>query len=642
MATGPRFRFAPSPTGSFHVGGARTALHNWALARRLGGTFVLRIEDTDEARNRPEWTQGIIDALAWIGISADDPHFEGPHFQSEYAPRTSTPRSGCTSKGHAYYCDLTGEQIQERAKELGVSGYDGYSRDRGLGAGAGAGAAVPGARRVTVVHDLVRGEVSFDNSTIEDFVLLRGNGTPVFLLANVVDDIEMGITHVVRAEEHLPNTPKQQMLWEALGHEPPQWAHVPVLVNEQRKKLSKRRDKVALEQYRDEGYLADAMVNYLMTLGWTPPGAEESGSEIASWADMEAAFRLEDVTHSPAFFDVKKLAAFNGEYIRRMPLDEFIERAAPTAGRLGSRAVRSDRPAHPGAPDHAREVPDKVDFLFWPDGEPVEYDERRGTRRSAEWAVPLLDDVISAYAALADWTADALKVSLEDGDERYELKLGKAQAPVRVAVTGRSVGPPLFESLEVLGRDETLRRLTAAIERAPDGERRGRPRVRAPVRGGTRPRPRDSRGARRASVRRRAVCPSGRGPSLDGARADDAPDPHAGVVRDPTPVRPLAQPPRSVARRVLQVVVLCVLALLATTGCSPTGRCGRPAGPTRRNRSMRSWCWEQRSTTGGRRRSWRPLKVAARVRIPYGLPRKYQVRATLRSGSPGFLDSLPL
>ena len=464
MATGPRFRFAPSPTGSFHVGGARTALHNWALARRLGGTFVLRIEDTDEARNRPEWTQGIIDALAWIGISADDPHFEGPHFQSEYAAAHVDAANRLYEQGDAYYCDLTGEQIQERAKDSDASGYDGYSRDRGLEPGPGRVLRFRVPDGVTVVNDLVRGEVSFDNSTIEDFVLLRGNGTPVFLLANVVDDIEMSITHVVRAEEHLPNTPKQQMLWEALGHEPPRWAHVPVLVNEQRKKLSKRRDKVALEQYRDEGYLADAMVNYLMTLGWTPPGAEESGSEIASWDDMEAAFRLEDVTHSPAFFDVKKLNAFNGDYIRRMPLGEFIECAAAEL------PADWDRERFAAIAPYIQErlttlldVPEKVDFLFWPVGEPVEYDATSWDKAfGPEWAVPLLDDVTGAYAALADWTADALKVTLEDVMQRYELKLGKAQAPVRVAVTGRSVGPPLFESIEVLGRDETLQRLTAA------------------------------------------------------------------------------------------------------------------------------------------------------------------------------------
>ena len=177
----------------------------------------------------------------------------------------------------------------------------------------------------TVVHDAVRGDVTFDNATIEDFVLLRGNGTPMFLLANVVDDIEMAITDVVRAEEHLPNTPKQQMLWEALGAEPPRWAHVPVLVNEQRKKLSKRRDKVALESYRDDGILADAMVNYLMTLGWTPPDAEEAGSEIFTWDELEAAFRLEDVTLSPAFFDVKKLVAFNKQYIKNLPLADFLD-----------------------------------------------------------------------------------------------------------------------------------------------------------------------------------------------------------------------------------------------------------------------------------------------------------------------------
>ena len=467
MTSGPRIRFAPSPTGSFHVGGARTALHNWALARRLGGTFVLRIEDTDEARNRPEWTQGIIDALAWIGISADDPHFEGPHFQSEYATAHVEAANRLYEQGAAYYCDLSGEQIQERAERTGASGYDGHSRDRGLGPAPGRVLRFRGPDGVTVVHDLVRGEVSFDNSTIEDFVLLRGNGTPVFLLANVVDDIEMGITHVVRAEEHLPNTPKQQMLWEALGYQPPTWAHVPVLVNEQRKKLSKRRDKVALEQYRAEGFLADAMVNYLMTLGWTLPGAEESGSEIASWDDMEAAFRLEDVTHSPAFFDVKKLAAFNGEYIRMMPLDEFIARASEEL------PADWDRARFAAIAPHIQErlttlveVPGKVDFLFWPDGADVEYDDASWSKAfGPDWAESLLADVIGAYDALADWNADALKVALEDVMTRYELKLGKAQAPVRVATTGRSVGPPLFESLEVLGRDETLRRLRAARER---------------------------------------------------------------------------------------------------------------------------------------------------------------------------------
>src|SRR5215207_8356087 len=260
MSPGPRYRFAPSPTGMFHIGGARTALFNWALARRERGAFVLRIEDTDEARNRPEWTQGILDALAWIGISADDPAFEGPHLQSANASAHVAAAERLHAAGHAYYCDMTAEEIQARAKVEGTPGYGGWSRDRGLGPGPGRALRFRTPDEgATVVADAIRGDVSFPNDAIEDFVLLRGNGAPVFVLANVVDDIEMCITHVVRGEEHLPNTPKQQLLWEALDHATPAWAHVPVLVNESRKKLSKRRDKVALESYRDEGYLAAAM-----------------------------------------------------------------------------------------------------------------------------------------------------------------------------------------------------------------------------------------------------------------------------------------------------------------------------------------------------------------------------------------------
>src|SRR6185436_13661970 len=206
MPSGPRFRFAPSPTGFFHVGGARTALFNWALAKRLGGTFVLRIEDTDEARNRFEWTQGIVDALAWLGISADDPAFEGPYHQSDHAAAHVAAAERFYAEGRAYYCDLTGEEIQARSKSSGIQGYDGYSRDRGLGPGPGRVLRFRTPDGTTVVHDEIRGDVEFANETIEDFVLLRSNGTPIFVLANVVDDIEMGITHVVRGEEHLPNT----------------------------------------------------------------------------------------------------------------------------------------------------------------------------------------------------------------------------------------------------------------------------------------------------------------------------------------------------------------------------------------------------------------------------------------------------
>ena len=295
----PRFRFAPSPTGFFHVGSARTALYNWALAHSLDGTFVLRIEDTDTERNRPEWTEGIIAAMAWLEMSADDPRFEGPTFQSANGDAHLAAAQRLHAEGRAYYCDCSRDDLLARTGDPN-KGYDGHCRDRGLEAAPGRALRFRVPPGTTVVRDLIRGEVSFDHASIEDFVILRGNGTPLFLLANVVDDITQRITHVIRGEEHFPNTPKQQLLWEALGIEPPVWAHVPVLVNEQRKKLSKRRDKVALEQYRDEGFVMPAMRNYLMTLGWAPPGDRE----IVPWEEIVAAFRLEDVVSSPAFFDV--------------------------------------------------------------------------------------------------------------------------------------------------------------------------------------------------------------------------------------------------------------------------------------------------------------------------------------------------
>ena len=461
MSSGPRFRFAPSPTGFFHVGGARTALYNWALAKRLGGTFVLRIEDTDEARNKPEWTDGIVDALAWLGIHRDDPTFEGPYFQSQYAVAHMAAAQRLFEDGAAYYCDLTSEQIQERAKAAGLSGYDGYSRDRGLGAAPGRVLRFRVPDGSTTVHDLVRGEVIFEHSTIEDFVLLRGNGTPMFLLANVVDDMEMNISHVVRAEEHLPNTPKQQLLWQALGHEPPAWAHVPLLVNEQRKKLSKRRDKVAVEQYRAEGYLAEAMVNYLMTLGWSPPGDQE----IVPWAVIEREFRLEDVNHSPAFFDVKKFAAFNGEYIRKLSVADFIAACEPflhspdvpwPAERFDAATFAALAPFVQSRVSTLAEAPGVVDFMFLAD--PAIDQAALAKTMAVPGATEMLSETTETYRNLQPWNAVALQQALDSVAAKLGLK--KAQLPIRVAVTGRTSGPPLFEPLELLGREEVLRRLT--------------------------------------------------------------------------------------------------------------------------------------------------------------------------------------
>ena len=272
--------------------------------------------------------------------------------------------------------------------------------------------------------DHVRGAVEFDNALIEDFVLLRGNGSPMFLLANVVDDMQMGITHVLRAEEHLPNTPKQQMMWRALGHEPPVWAHLPLLVNEQRKKISKRRDKVALEQYRDEGYLPDAMVNYLMTLGWAP-----KVSEIQPWAQMEADFRLEDVNHSPAFFDLKKLAAFNGEYLRAMSPEQFLEACRPwlfaadapfPAERFDESVFLAMAPVVQPRCSTLADAPGVVDFLFL--AHPVLDAEAWAKATSTPESVSVFRATLAAYDAIVDWAADGLKAALDTIADDHGLK----------------------------------------------------------------------------------------------------------------------------------------------------------------------------------------------------------------------------
>ena len=450
----------------FHVGGARSALYNWATARQQGGTFVLRIEDTDAARNKPEWTEGIISALAAIGISTADPAFEGPYFQSENADRHRKAAEQLLTAGRAYYCDCTREQIAQRTGSEQL-GYDGFCRDRELPYGAGRAMRfrTPDEGQ-TVVVDLIRGTPSFPNSAIEDFVIARGDGSPVFLLANVVDDLDEGITEVIRGEEHLSNTPKQQLLWEALGATPPVWAHLPVIVNEKRQKLSKRRDKVALEDYLSEGYLPAAMVNYLMLLGWGP----KDGVELRPYLELEELFRVGDVNTSPAFFDVRKLASFNGEYIRALTAADFVEACQPW--------LRS--PRAPWAPEDFNasvfervaplvqtritvlgEVIDYVDFLFLP--EPV-HDEQSWSKAMKPGAEEMLRGSRDALAA-CDWRTADIQTSLESVAASLGLKMGKAQAPVRVAVTGRTVGFPLFESLETLGRERTLSRLDAALSK---------------------------------------------------------------------------------------------------------------------------------------------------------------------------------
>jgi len=471
-----RVRIAPSPTGYFHVGTARTALYNWCVARHGGGSFILRVEDTDRERHEEEQYQGILDALHWLGIGWD----EGPYRQSERSEVYEATLEQLWQTGKLYACDCTRELVDARTKGNPTPGYDGFCRHRGLERGPGRALrfAVPD-DGVTVVRDLVRGDVEFANATIEDFVVARSNGEALFVLAVVADDRDMRISHVIRAEEHLPTTPKAVLIWEALnsGHATaatlplPAFAHLPVLVNERRQKISKRRDRVAIEDYRAEGYLPEAILNYLALLGWSFP----DGRDYFTKEEMVDTFRLEDVVHSPAFFDLQKLLHYNGVYVRQLTVGEFTERcrtwAAETADALGTDLYGTEAwsvlaPLVQERVAILKEVPGNVEWLFSP---AFSIDDAAWEKAVVkdDAAGEILAEVADRYGQLEPdgWRASELKGALEAVADGLGRKLGKTQAPVRVATLGRSVGLPLFESLEVLGRADTLHRIAAARDR---------------------------------------------------------------------------------------------------------------------------------------------------------------------------------
>ena len=454
--SGPRLRIAPSPTGLFHVGTARTALFNWFEARRTGGTFVLRIEDTDRGRNLVETIDGIQRSMEWLGLDWD----EGPFLQSERRERHVEAALTLAEAGLAYWSDP-----MPLAADGKPEPYDGRDRDRGLERAPGRALRFrsPDAGSTTVV-DLIRGEPTFPNEVIEDFGLLKGTGDPLFLLANVVDDLDMAITHVVRGEDHLSNTPKYQLLWEAVAPAQPLpvFAHLPLIVNEKRQKLSKRRDKVSLEQYRDEGYLPEVMGNFLALLGWSPP----DGRERFRIADVVEEFSLADVVPSSAFFDLKKLDAFNGDAIRELPADDLLDRVWPFLGEWDPERLRPLLPEVQTRVVRLDEVAPMVDFLYLDEPAWDDASWEKAVRQTAGTTASLLSAVADGLAACG-WGPDAVKAVVVAAGEAAGLNLKKAQAPVRVAVTGRAVGPPLFESIVVLGRDEAVRRVRAAIGRVP-------------------------------------------------------------------------------------------------------------------------------------------------------------------------------
>jgi glutamyl-tRNA synthetase len=462
-----RVRFAPSPTGYLHIGGARTALFNWLFARQQGGQFVLRIEDTDTERSKPELIDVIFQALEWLGLDWDGT----PVHQSARSELYAGAIEKLLADGSAYWCDCTPEAAKDRAEQRGgPPGYDGFCRDRGLGQGEGhvVRFRVPD-DGTTAFDDVIRGHVSFENANLEDFVIQRSNGTPMFHLANAVDDADQGITHVVRGEDLINVTPKVLLLRDALHITGAlTFAHLPLIVNEKRQKLSKRRDDVSVGDYIERGYLAEAMVNYLATLGWGAP----DGIEIRPLPEIVELFRLTDVGSSGAFFDVKKLQHFNGEYIRALSVPQFVS--------ASTRWLFDEPPWPPERFDVATfevlaplvqervkllsEVPGYVDFVFAPEPTIDDVSWQKVMGKGAELAVAVLDHALVAFETCT-WDAASLEPALFAYAEANDVSRGKVQAPVRVAVTGRTVGPPLFESLEVLGRDETLRRLRAARAR---------------------------------------------------------------------------------------------------------------------------------------------------------------------------------
>jgi glutamyl-tRNA synthetase len=461
-----RVRFAPSPTGFLHVGSGHSALANWLFARQNGGEFLLRIEDTDAERNRPELVDNVLEMLEWLGL-----HWDGtPPMQSERGDLYADAAAKLVAAGSVYACDCTAETVQARNKESGGKpGYDGFCRDRGLEPGPGRAMRFRTPRDGrTGWNDLVRGEISFANADIEDFVVVRGNGAPMFLLANSFDDADMGITHVIRGEDHVNSTPKYLLLLDALGlARPKAFAHMPLLVNEGRKKLSKRRDDVSVADYRERGYLPEAMVNYLALLGWGPA----DGVEVRPVSEILELYRLEEVNAAPAFFDQKKLSHVNAEHIRRLPVAEFQTRSRPffthgdrSADALGQLATEVQERVRTLV-----EVEPMIEFLVV--DEP-EIDEPSWTKAITKGrnVAEMVDATIARLEALgtddAAWAPTAIEDAVRQAaidagivNAEGEPQLSKAQGPVRVAISGRSVGPPLWESLAVLGRVRTIDRL---------------------------------------------------------------------------------------------------------------------------------------------------------------------------------------
>jgi glutamyl-tRNA synthetase len=477
MSETVRTRFAPSPTGYLHVGNARTALYSYLFARRHGGSFVVRVEDTDAERNVEEGAEAIVSALRWLGLDWDEgygkggPH--GPYVQTERLDRYRAATNVLVAQGDAYPCYCTPEELRQRrqaAEAHGLPpGYDGHCRQ--LSAEQVRAYVAEGRKPAirfrlpdegeTVVEDLIRGTVRFDNATLTDFVIMRANGIPTYMLSAAFDDLDMGITHVIRGEDLLDATPKQVHVFRALGQpDPPHFAHLPLIVGADRRKLSKRRDQVAVQAFQAQGYLPEAMVNYLALLGWSL----DDHTELFTLGELERVFSLERVSRNPAAFDTKKLDALNGTHMRRLAPDDFADRALPFVHAAGyadadRELLERAAPLVVERVNRLDEVPGMVGFLLTDE---LDYDPREVAKVLTEEGRAFLVDAAKRLEVVEPWTAAAIEETLRGLQQERELKARTAFQPVRLAVTGRLVSPPLFESLELLGKARSLARLERA------------------------------------------------------------------------------------------------------------------------------------------------------------------------------------
>ena len=483
-----RTRFAPSPTGDLHVGNVRSALYNWAFARHNGGVFVLRIEDTDAARSTEESSRGVVEQMSWLGLDWD----EGPEVGGPYAPYVQTGRlelyrdvvARLREAGYAYDSYSTDDEVKARRAARGdkTQGYDNYDReltDAQVSAFRAEGRTPVVRFRMPdepiVFDDMVRGEVRFEPGNVPDYVLARADGSPLYPLTNPVDDAVMGITHVLRGEDLLPSTPRQIPLHAALralgmaSGPMPRFGHLPIVLGEGRRRISKRNTpEASLRQVRAEGFLAEGILNYLALLGWSPGGDQE----LFTLDEMVAAFSVEKINRNPATFDVKKLTAINGVKIRSLEPGEFVKRLLPFLVRRGLldspvsdaqlELVAAAAPLVQERSATLVEAADLLGFLLVPDHH-FSVDPAAAAKVLTPSSAPVLDTAASVLADLPSWTAEDVQETLQAAlVDRLGLKPRVAYGPVRVAVTGRTVSPPLFESIELLGRERTLERLRAA------------------------------------------------------------------------------------------------------------------------------------------------------------------------------------